>query len=384
MSVKDRILIITSIFCILCGCQKVDLSSPAIPSEPNGEATNSIPTNAPRFEPSIDTLTISETFPVEPTLWRNHLVVHTEELDDNADSIVVFLLARSEFTGVHSAFNETHGNDAELLTASYAEDGIHGWWIPDSNLASYLSNRYSNDIESLNQWLANHTPIEAKDSKGTNVRYLCDDAEKTFSFAPSTRLSTAGATVKYRLRPVKPLILTHESIASNTPTKPDAPTDDSPSTTPDTPSQSEKLDICKYWTDDQGRKHAIALIDSTSTPGDVSITLIARSAYTVAQSNIAYETDDYKEGQITGWRVPTELEAAQLVSLYGARTTKEDYETDCLLTKLNPILGIPISPNDYYYCEGGAKRFKFAKSVNISDTPASARCMLRLVKTIKL
>ena len=50
---------------------------------------------------------------------------------------------------------------------------------------------------------ASLTPLTATDTNG-NVRYLCNEAQTTFSFAPSSSITAAGKTVKtYRLRVVK-------------------------------------------------------------------------------------------------------------------------------------------------------------------------------------
>lgn len=64
-------------------------------------------------------------------------------------------------------------------------------------------------FESLNALLRTLEASELHLTEGaTNARYLCEDATRTFSFAPNTTISTAGTkTTNYRLRLVKTLRL---------------------------------------------------------------------------------------------------------------------------------------------------------------------------------
>lgn len=69
---------------------------------------------------------------------------------------------------------------------------------------------YGSNIVPLNQVIeqAGGKPIVQVDVKAKNVRYLCEDAIYTYSFATSSdgnslSVSKAGAKVKYHLRLVK-------------------------------------------------------------------------------------------------------------------------------------------------------------------------------------
>lgn len=68
-----------------------------------------------------------------------------------------------------------------------------------------MSNLYRSDPDLFDQALTNAQadPIVLTDAKGNNLRYLCSEAQKTYSFKNST-ISNAGATIKtYHLRLVR-------------------------------------------------------------------------------------------------------------------------------------------------------------------------------------
>ena len=69
---------------------------------------------------------------------------------------------------------------------------------------------YGDNISAINSKLeeAGGKALTQTDSHDKNVRYLCEDALYTYSFATSSdggvlQITKAGATVKYRLRLVK-------------------------------------------------------------------------------------------------------------------------------------------------------------------------------------
>ena len=100
-----------------------------------------------------------------------------------------------------SSYSETPDN-ASKTASLYDEFGLSGWEIPTESQARLMTE--SLDIDEMNQELSAMYGDEIQVTKGSsNVRYLCEKAEKTFSFAENTKITKAGAKTKYRLRLVQ-------------------------------------------------------------------------------------------------------------------------------------------------------------------------------------
>lgn len=83
--------------------------------------------------------------------------------------------------------------------------------IPTEAEACYLSKLYRDDPDRFDQALQedNADPMVLTDSKGNNLRYLCSEAQKTYSYKAST-VTNAGAIAKsYHLRLVRALPINH-------------------------------------------------------------------------------------------------------------------------------------------------------------------------------
>lgn len=178
----------------------------------------------------------------------NNVPPSNERFDDRApDSIVradvqrasassspealVTLLSLYDWAKLPSALNEANSTLASSIAQSYQEYDLAGWRIPTAAEAKALKAAYTSSqtttpafgtsiftsrsefgspcFESLNALLLSVEASELQLSEGTtNARYLCEQAQKTFSFAPNTTISTAGAkATNYRLRLVKTLRL---------------------------------------------------------------------------------------------------------------------------------------------------------------------------------
>lgn len=132
----------------------------------------------------------------------------------------ITLLSKSEWRDLPSALNATNPAAALAIPATYSEGSLKDWRIPTAAEAKALKSAYplqsSGPIlggrasESLNALLTNIAAptIQATDEKGATIRYLCEDATRSFSFAPGTTISAAGTkSTTYRLRLVKTLHL---------------------------------------------------------------------------------------------------------------------------------------------------------------------------------
>lgn len=142
------------------------------------------------------------------SLWQGHVVA----LVGNATSTEadLLLLSLADEADVKSKAS-TAPDEAADFARAYSEFGLTGWRIPTKEEATALRNCYYGDnVTAINTLLeqAGGKVLLQVDSKDKNVRYLCEDAAYTYSFATSSdgkslQITKAGATVKYRLRLVK-------------------------------------------------------------------------------------------------------------------------------------------------------------------------------------
>ncbi len=143
--------------------------------------------------------------PAAGTLWNGHVVM-VQLSEEESNLAEMLLMSREEWTGMTSAFYETDPYVAQNIAQQYAEDGLTGWHIPTTDEARGMKEKWGGSaLTNLNATLAGAslTQLTATDTNG-NVRYLCNDARSTFSFAASSSITAAGKTVRtYRLRVVK-------------------------------------------------------------------------------------------------------------------------------------------------------------------------------------
>lgn len=150
--------------------------------------------------------------------WSGHFVVGYLDAEGNpvetslASSSNLLLLSIADWSDLTSALNESNPTLANDIADTYSENDLtNGWRIPTEAEARYLSKLYRDNPDSFDQALLNADadPIALTDSKGNNLRYLCQDALKTYSFKAST-ITNAGATVKtYHLRLVRTIPISH-------------------------------------------------------------------------------------------------------------------------------------------------------------------------------
>lgn len=98
---------------------------------------------------------------------------------------------------------------ASELAQTYSEHDLAKWRIPTDEEARQLREAYisaTGDFDSCLQQ-AQGAAIVLTDDKGNNIRYLCADAQHTYSFKVGTSynaIKNAGASIKnYHLRLVK-------------------------------------------------------------------------------------------------------------------------------------------------------------------------------------
>lgn len=243
----------------LASCGEMELPTAPLEKEEasDSEATNSeatvpevspsgkdSPTSNDHTPPPSEAITVA-TLPTPCSIWRAHVVALVTPIEDtsrNSEALVT-LISLYDWPNLPSALNEASPTLATTIAQGYQEYDLANWRIPTAAEAKALKAAYppaqskgpvlrdsasesssssgpvlgdspsrspsTPSFESLNALLLALEASELHLTDGTtNVRYLCEDATRTFSFAPSTTISTAGTkATNYRLRLVKTLRL---------------------------------------------------------------------------------------------------------------------------------------------------------------------------------
>lgn len=135
------------------------------------------------------TVLYSEVLPEAEAVWGPFYAWKVVPL--SANSVEATLLAPRQWLA--------RTDDARSICGSYEEDGIGGWRPFTLDEAEAFRDQYSATLLELSDFLEDQgfDPFNKYD-----LRYLCADFSKTFSFE-NTRILNAGKTVKYGLRLVK-------------------------------------------------------------------------------------------------------------------------------------------------------------------------------------
>lgn len=159
----------------------------------------------------LDTLWVSTIPTSAPKIIDGHVLVLLDNI--SADGADACFLSSNEWDNVHSALSADYPEEAIDIANYYTEGGnnlgqLNGWTIPTKEEANQLKSFYAgaDNVKRLNSLLIGkfYTPISLTDSKGENVRYLCNDAQHTFTFATEkSSITKAGTKATYNLRLVR-------------------------------------------------------------------------------------------------------------------------------------------------------------------------------------
>lgn len=163
------------------------------------------------------------------SLYQGHIVVAVMDANGNpiefnesgpvttlqeVDLLLLSLVDQADHT---AAQNMTYPTTALDIASTYSEFELQsGWRVPTAEEAVLLRNVYLDYTDEIDNLIASAQadPIVLTDEKGNNLRYLCDEARKTFSFKAGSSYNSirdAGGTVKnYRLRMVTTVRVTTE------------------------------------------------------------------------------------------------------------------------------------------------------------------------------
>lgn len=149
--------------------------------------------------------------PSAPSVWEGHIVANVDKETDDDGCVSVMLASWVDYGNLTSASNTDTPTEAFDLEKGYSEGNITNWNIPTAEQASLLRAAYVGKPDEFDIVIEESmaAPFVLTDDKGNNVRYLCENAEKTYSMKSGSSYNSikdAGATVKtYRLRLVRML-----------------------------------------------------------------------------------------------------------------------------------------------------------------------------------
>ncbi|MGN0303780.1 MAG: FimB/Mfa2 family fimbrial subunit [Prevotella sp.] len=152
-------------------------------------------------DPESNVITVT-TLPGSGDIWNGHVVGFVNEISETEREVV--LISIKEWEKISSAFS-SNANQAKEIAAQYEENGLSGWIIPTRNDGMALNRLYSydNNRALINSALETCGGTGLIQMYGTSaVRYLCEDAEYTYSYKSAT-ITKAGEKTTYYLRLVK-------------------------------------------------------------------------------------------------------------------------------------------------------------------------------------
>ena len=223
--------------------EEVNVNFTFSPSQPSTVE----PENQETQPPGTTTDSIAEFYvkeiPTPLSVWNNHIVASVIQVESGAkvgkcsesdvkatktangaqaarggsETAFLLLVSLSDYQKIPSANNKTTPEKASEIARSYSEYDLTFWHIPTEDEARLLREAFLSGIEnagseggstmsSLNTVITSvgGDEIMLVDEKGANIRYLCSDALRTYSFKPGgsyNSIKDAGATVSnYHLR----------------------------------------------------------------------------------------------------------------------------------------------------------------------------------------
>lgn len=171
------------------------------PSEGGGTETPSDknPSTPGKQDTDVSTVITVDAIPSQGTIVNGHAVAVVE--GDKG-----LLVSLKDWESITSSTNATTPTAAADALAAYSESGLTGWSIPTEEQATKIMTAYADNttLTSFNTAIkgAKGTALLKTDSSKANVRYLCENATRTFSFVTYSTTS-AGAKSTYHLRGVK-------------------------------------------------------------------------------------------------------------------------------------------------------------------------------------
>lgn len=207
---NTHLLLLLAALFLLSGCYKGVSKEEEDIENPGSTTEDETPPTIDELEGDIITLATEPRY--IPFRLSSDMVV-AAELVKGEGFKQVLLISGKEWKEVASAKSSTP-NEAKEIADNYTsidnqQNSYTGWRIPTKDEADLLKSLYAGaNISIINSELPPLQRLSATDDSGNVVRYLCNEAQHTFSFdAGSTSNTQAGSQKKYHLRLVKTVVL---------------------------------------------------------------------------------------------------------------------------------------------------------------------------------
>ena len=140
--------------------------------------------------------------PQPGSAWLGHAVAL--RFNESATEADLLLWALTEFNNVHAPAAAGYETEMATIANSYTEGDLTHWTVPTESEARQLKETYGGHFDDFNAVIEiMGGSLITVSTASNNARYLCESGTKTFNFAENGSLTTAGTSVKYRLRMVK-------------------------------------------------------------------------------------------------------------------------------------------------------------------------------------
>lgn len=138
--------------------------------------------------------------PTPGSVWENHIVALVEEKSDKAATLT--LISLKDWDGMTAATNAATPTMAADAAKIYQEGKIGNWSIPTEEEARALFNAYNQYpiATAISQAGGDEIILQ---SGSENVRYLCAEATRTYSFKVNSVLNAGATSKNYHLRLVR-------------------------------------------------------------------------------------------------------------------------------------------------------------------------------------
>lgn len=136
------------------------------------------------------------------SIWQGHVVAFVDSIAGGYVDLT--LISLRDWDKIYSA-NSPNAN-FDTIVHTYAENELSQWSIPTETQARRLKASYNDDstcntLVSLNSVLQSiHADTIATVKGAQKIRYLCQEAIKSFSHRAGTNVTNAGVSTKYHLR----------------------------------------------------------------------------------------------------------------------------------------------------------------------------------------
>lgn len=232
LTMRTIFFCITTLFAVLLAmtsCEKIDADDLNTSGNKNTvsdskDTSDNTSDNTDSNDGSIPAIPLQE-LPDGTLLFPSdaHATAITTATDDGNKNVL--LISLHEWNGIILSDGASSGAKVVQMATKYREGNLTGWRIPTKDEAKQLretlygykegsANYLSKELETLNEQITSFggKPLRAWQIKTSSpaYRYLCNNAEHSFSLLKSTNITVIGTKTEYNLRLVKDTIIANQ------------------------------------------------------------------------------------------------------------------------------------------------------------------------------